>query len=417
MTERTHAGSALPNLSDDLLAKLESTYRDLHANPELSMQEQRTSGIAADWLRQCGYEVTEPVGGTGVVGLLRNGDGPTVLLRADMDALPIKENTGLAYASDKTGTDRFGQATAVAHSCGHDMHVAWLMGATRILAENRGGWHGTVMAVFQPGEETAQGARAMIADGMIKRFPKPAVTLGQHVMPLSAGQIGWRIGTMLSAGDSLEVTLFGRGAHGSMPQKSIDPVVMAASAVMRLQTVVSREVAMTDSAVVTVGTLRAGMNENPPATIGNWHDFAIAIGAGLLTFFAYPMEQKLDSPVQVLDAIGLGVFAVTGAQKSLSYGINPVIAPVLGMISGIGGGMTRDVLAGEIPFVLRKDLYAIAALAAGVIVTLGNELGLPPLWPMLLGLGACIFLRVMAIFFGWRAPVSRWARGQDRGAD
>lgn len=260
----THAPTqgALPGPSDDLLAELEGAYKDIHAHPELSMQEHRTSGIAAAWLRKQGYEVTEGVGGTGVVGMLRNGDGATVLLRADMDALPIQESTGLPYASNASGTDRFGQATKIAHSCGHDMHVVWLMGATRILAENRGKWHGTAMAVFQPGEETGQGARAMITDGMVKRFPKPDVTLGQHVMPLSAGQIGWRTGTMLSAGDSWEVTLFGRGAHGSMPQKSIDPVVMAASAVMRLQTVVSREVAMTDGAVVTVGTLRAGMNEN-----------------------------------------------------------------------------------------------------------------------------------------------------------
>ena len=253
---------ALPGPSADLLAKLETVYRDLHANPELSMQEHRTSGIAAAWLRTRGYEVTEGVGRTGVVGLLRNGEGPTVLLRADMDGLPIKESTGLPYASNKSGTDRFGQATSIAHSCGHDFHVTWLMGVTRILAENRGNWSGTIMAVFQPGEETGQGARAMIEDGIVKRFPKPDVTLAQHVMPLAAGQIGWRIGTILSAGDSWEVTLFGRGAHGSMPQKSIDPVVMAASAVMRLQTVVSREVAMTDSAVVTVGTLSAGMNEN-----------------------------------------------------------------------------------------------------------------------------------------------------------
>jgi amidohydrolase len=256
------AQASLPGPSDELLAKLEAVYKDLHANPELSMQEHRTSGIAAAWLGELGYEVTEGVGGTGVVGLLRNGDGATVLLRADMDALPIKESTGLPYASGQTGTDRFGQSTSIAHACGHDMHVAWMMGATRILAENREGWRGTVMAVFQPGEETAQGARAMIADGMVKRFPKPDVTLGQHVMPLPAGQLGYRAGTMLSAGDSWEVTLFGRGAHGSMPQKSIDPVVMAASAVMRLQTVVSREVAMTDSAVVTVGTLQAGMSEN-----------------------------------------------------------------------------------------------------------------------------------------------------------
>ena len=255
--------ATLPGPSDDLLAELEKAYKDIHANPELSMQEHRTSGIAAAWLKQQGYEVTEGVGGTGVVGLLRNGDGATVLLRADMDALPLKESTGLPYASDdKTGTDRFGQATSIAHACGHDMHVAWMMGAARILAENRDTWRGTAMVVFQPGEETAQGARAMVEDGMVKRFPKPDVTLGQHVMPLSAGQIGYRSGTMLSAGDSWEVTLFGRGAHGSMPEKSIDPVVMAASAVMRLQTVVSREVAITDGAVVTVGTLRAGESDN-----------------------------------------------------------------------------------------------------------------------------------------------------------
>jgi hippurate hydrolase len=248
--------------SDELLAELERMYKDIHAHPELSMQEKRTAGLAAAWLRRHGYEVTDGIGGTGAVGLLRNGDGATVLLRADMDALPIEESTGLPYASKESGTDRFGQDTSIAHACGHDMHVAWLMGATRILSENRNRWHGTVIAVFQPGEETGQGARAMIEDGMVKRFPKPDVTLGQHVMPLSAGQIGCRAGTMLSAGDSLEVTLFGRGAHGSMPQKSIDPVVMAAAAVMRMQAVVSREVAMTDSAVVSVGTLRAGMNEN-----------------------------------------------------------------------------------------------------------------------------------------------------------
>src|SRR5262249_38458798 len=181
---RGAGSSALPEPSEDLLVRLEDIYRDLHANPELSMQEHRTSSIAAAWLREVGYDVTESVGGTGVVGLLRNGDGPTVLLRADMDALPIKETTGLPYASDKTGTHQFGQATSIAHACGHDMHVTWLMGATQILAQNRGRWRGTVMAVFQPGEETGQGARAMIEDGMVKRFPKPDVTLGQHVMPL-----------------------------------------------------------------------------------------------------------------------------------------------------------------------------------------------------------------------------------------
>ncbi len=254
--------AALPGPSDDLLAKLESIYKDIHANPEVAMQEQRTAGIAAEWLRQHGYEVTEKIGRTGVVGLLRNGEGPTVLLRADMDALPMKENTGLPYASKKVVTDESGQETPVAHSCGHDMHVTWLMGATRILAENRDKWRGTVMAVFQPGEETGEGARAMVEDGLTKRFPKPTVALAQHVLPLPAGQTAIRSGLLLSQSDSLRVTLFGRGGHGSSPETTIDPVVMAAATVMRLQTVVSREIGMTDNAVVSVGSLQAGSSAN-----------------------------------------------------------------------------------------------------------------------------------------------------------
>ncbi|MGH7058498.1 MAG: trimeric intracellular cation channel family protein, partial [Acetobacteraceae bacterium] len=154
----------------------------------------------------------------------------------------------------------------------------------------------------------------------------------------------------------------------------------------------------------------------PPATIANWHDFAIAIGGGLVVFFAYTEEQSLSRPVLVLDALGLSLFAVTGAEKAISYGINPVMAAVLGMISGIGGGMTRDVLANQVPFVLREDLYAIAALAAGAIVCVGHELGLSPLAPMLLGAAVCILLRMMAIFFGWRAPVARWGGGSGGGA-
>ncbi|OJW25644.1 MAG: amidohydrolase [Rhodospirillales bacterium 69-11] len=259
----TAARDLLPLAPDDaLLAQLERVYQDLHANPELSMQEVRTAGIAADWLRRDGFEVITGVGRTGVVGVLRNGDGPVVLLRADMDALPLVESTGLPYASRAIGTDRFGQATGIAHACGHDMHVAWLMGACRVFAENARHWTGTLVAVFQPGEETAQGADAMIADGLTARIPKPDIVLAQHVIPAPAGAIAWRSGAAMAIGDSWEVKLFGRGAHGSQPQKSIDPVLMAASAVMRLQGVVSRETAMTDGAVLTVGTLRAGTNEN-----------------------------------------------------------------------------------------------------------------------------------------------------------
>jgi amidohydrolase len=254
--------TGLPGPSPDLLTKLESIYKDIHANPELSMQEQRTARIAADWLRQQGYEVTEKLGGTGVVGLLRNGQGATVLLRADMDALPMKENTGLPYESKKTGKGPSGEDTPIAHSCGHDMHVTWLMGATGILAENRDKWRGTVIAAFQPAEETGEGARAMVEDGMVRRFPKPDIALAQHVMSLPAGKIAIRSGPVLSMSDSWEVKLFGRGGHGSGPEFTVDPVVMAAATVMRLQTVVSREISMMDRAVVTVGSLQAGSSPN-----------------------------------------------------------------------------------------------------------------------------------------------------------
>ena len=254
--------SAIVEPLDALLPELEALYKDLHAHPELSMQETRTAGIAAGRLRDAGFEVTSGVGGTGVVGLLRNGDGPTVMLRADMDALPVREATGLPYASTACATDRDGRTAPVMHACGHDMHVAWLSGAAKLLADARDRWRGTIMAVFQPGEETAEGARAMIDDGLFERFPKPDVVLGQHVMVLPAGIVAGRPGAITSAADSFRITLFGRGAHGSMPQASVDPVVMAAAIVMRLQTIVSRELGVGEPAVVTVGALQAGTKAN-----------------------------------------------------------------------------------------------------------------------------------------------------------
>ena len=254
------ASIVLMNLAK-LLPELEPLYKDIHAHPELSMQEKRTAGIAAEKLTKAGFEVTIGVGKTGV-GLLRNGAGPTVMLRADMDALPIAEATGLAYASKITAKDPEGNTVPVGHMCGHDMHATWLVGAATLLSQARDAWKGTLMAVFQPGEETAQGAQAMIDDGLLKRFPTPDVVLGQHVMVGAAGTVAGSAGPITSAADSLQIRLFGRGAHGSMPQASIDPVVMAASVVLRLQTIVSREVAATDAAVLTVGVLQAGTKEN-----------------------------------------------------------------------------------------------------------------------------------------------------------
>lgn len=226
------------------------------------MQESRTAALLAERLRDNGYDVATGVGKTGVVGVLRNGDGPTVMLRADMDALPVLEATGLAYASKVSVTGPDGQSVPVSHMCGHDIHVTWLTGASKVLSDDRTSWRGTLLVVFQPGEETAEGAQAMIDDGLFDRFPKPDVILGQHVMVGPAGTVAGRAGAITSAADSLQIRLFGRGAHGSMPQASIDPVVMAAATVMRLQTIVSREVAAAEAAVVTIGALQAGTKEN-----------------------------------------------------------------------------------------------------------------------------------------------------------
>ena len=253
---------AMGSAIDALLPELDAIYKDLHQHPELSMQEVRTASIVADYVAKLGYEVTRNVGVTGVVAVLRNGEGPTVMLRADMDALPMVEATGLPYASTVKMTDEDGIEVGVAHSCGHDLHVTWLMGVACLMAAHRDAWHGTLLAVFQPGEEVGRGARSMVDDGMMSRFPKPDVILGQHVMVGPAGTVGYRSGTILSAGDSLKVRLFGRGSHGSQPQTSIDPVIMAASTTLRLQTIVSREISPRESAVLTVGALQAGTKEN-----------------------------------------------------------------------------------------------------------------------------------------------------------
>ena len=254
--------SALEGRIHQLLPELERQYADIHAHPELSMQETRTAKIAVERLRAAGFDLTSDVGNTGVVGVLRNGEGPTVMLRADMDALPVREQTGLPYASTVTTTDSHGRTVPVMHACGHDMHVTWLIGAATALASMRETWKGTLMPVFQPAEETGKGAQAMVDAGLLTRFPKPDVVLGQHVMVGPAGSIGSRPGVITSAADSLQIRMFGRGAHGSMPQASIDPVVMAAATVIRLQTIVSRELAASEAAVVTVGSLQAGDKEN-----------------------------------------------------------------------------------------------------------------------------------------------------------
>ncbi|MET9381366.1 amidohydrolase [Streptomyces sp. NPDC002928] len=234
-------------------AELEDFYRDLHRHPELSFEEHRTAARLAGRLRTAGYAVTEGVAGTGVVGVLANGDGPVVWLRGDLDALPVQEATGLEYASTVDG---------VMHACGHDLHVTWLAGAAEALAAARECWSGTLVAVGQPAEESGGGAAAMVADGAHERFPRPDVVFGQHVAPGLAGFYPHTPGLTMSASDDIDVVVHGVGGHGSRPEATVDPLVTAAYIVTRLQTVVSREVAAKDSAVLTVGTFHAGTKRN-----------------------------------------------------------------------------------------------------------------------------------------------------------
>ena len=255
--------SAVMARADEVRPWQEDLYRDLHQNPELSHQEHRTAASVAERLGRSGYQVTTGVNGTGVVGVLRNGAGPTVLLRADMDALPVREDTGLPYASSAVATrESDGVEVPVMHACGHDMHTACLLGAAHLLAAGEKHWRGTLVTVFQPAEETIDGAKGMVADGLAELTGPVDVALGQHVAPLPAGRLATIPGPAFAGDASLRVTLHGRGGHASTPQNTIDPVVLAAAIVLRLQGVVAREIEPGEPAVLTVGSLQAGTKAN-----------------------------------------------------------------------------------------------------------------------------------------------------------
>ena len=289
---------------------LEALYIDLHRHPELSFQETRTAGVIAQQLTALGIEFEEGIGKTGVAAVIRNpssgesAEGPVVWLRADMDALPVPEQTGLEYASTARGTDPSGLDVPVMHACGHDMHVAALLGALERLVATKDEWSGTIVAVFQPAEEYGAGSQAMIADGVLDRFPKPDVVLGQHVTPLPTGTIGVRSGTQMAASDGLTVTLLGRGGHGSRPQATIDPIVMAAATVMRLQTIVSREVDPRDVAVVTVGSIHAGLKNN-----------IIPAEAKLELSLRYPDDDARARVLEKVERIVRAEAAASGAEE------------------------------------------------------------------------------------------------------
>lgn len=237
-------------------------YKDIHQHPELGTQESRTASIVSDHLEKLGYIVHRNVGGHGVVGVWGNGPGKTVLLRADMDALPVKEETGLPYSSNVRATDPDGNETPVMHACGHDMHTTSLMAIATLMRDAKTQWSGTLICLFQPDEERFGGAQVMVDDGLYQKVPIPDVILGQHIDNRRAGNIAIRSGVFMAAADAFLVKIIGRGGHGSQPQLSIDPIAIAAYTVVRLQSIVSRFVAPTDTAVVTCGSIHGGSVAN-----------------------------------------------------------------------------------------------------------------------------------------------------------
>jgi amidohydrolase len=248
---------------DSVYGDAHALYLDIHEHPELSSHETQTATKLATRLRDAGYDVTEHVGGTGIVAILKNGAGPTIMLRTELDALPVEEKTGLPYASKVRTKDDSGQEVGVMHACGHDLHMASLLGAAEIMARSKNTWHGTLMLIGQPAEETISGAKAMIADGLFTRFPKPDVGVALHVGNGGpAGQIGITPGIYNTNADSLRITIYGKGGHGSAPNLAIDPIVIAARTILSLQTIVSREVKPGEMAVVTVGYIHAGTKNN-----------------------------------------------------------------------------------------------------------------------------------------------------------
>lgn len=250
-------------LAPDELHELVALYQHLHRHPELSLREKETSARMAEELQRAGVEVTRHVGGHGVVGLLRNGDGKTLMLRADMDALPVAEETGLPYASAIRGESDEGRPVGIMHACGHDLHMTNLVGTVRWLVANKARWHGTLLVVFQPAEEGGLGAKAMLGDKLFERFVRPDFALALHTAhDLPTGSVGVRAGWAMANADSVDITVFGRGGHGSMPHLTIDPITLAAYLITDLQTIVSRELAATEPAVVSVGAIHAGSKHN-----------------------------------------------------------------------------------------------------------------------------------------------------------
>jgi len=303
---------------DAIYPDIEKLYVDLHRNPELAFHEQRTAAQLAQRVRALGYEVTEHVGGTGLVGVLRNGTGPTVMLRTELDALPIEEKTGLPFASTVKTKNDAGETVPVAHMCGHDLHMSAWVGTAELMVQDRARWHGTLVLVGQPAEEIVSGATAMLKDGLFSRFPKPDYALGVHdEQTLPAGVIGFHAGAFRAAASALDMTVYGRGGHGARPQGTVDPVVLAARIVVALQTIVSRENDPADPAVITVGSIHGG-------TVWNIIPDQVKLQLTVRSFRADTQQRLLDAIARIAKGEALAANAPKEPLIELKSATDPV---------------------------------------------------------------------------------------------
>lgn len=380
ITPAATAGEATPaSLVDRQLPSLVTYYQALHSNPELSRLEAHTSADLANELRAAGFEVTERLGrysipdqqGYGVVGILRNGSGPTVLIRADMDALPIEEQTGLPYASHQHMTGSTGgTAVPVMHACGHDVHVTTLVGVARTLSALRERWHGTLMLVGQPAEETIDGANALVRDGLYERFPKPDFALALHsTASIPAGTVGVVSGFALATSTSMDVTVRGVGGHGSRPEETRDPVVLAANIVMQLQTVVSREISPFDPSVLTVGSIHGGTKRNIIPE-------EVKLELTLRTYNETTREHMIQAVARISRAAALGadvpedrlplVRVIESEQAPALYNDPQLTARIRSaMVAGLGAANVRD-----FPRIMGSEDFGNLGLGGSIPVSL-----------------------------------------------
>jgi amidohydrolase len=303
--------AAVADQVNGMYPKLEALYRDLHANPEIGFQEVRTAARLAAEMRALGFEVTEKVGKTGLVALYKNGAGPTVLVRTELDGLPMEEKTGFDYAS-RAHAQLDGRDTFVAHSCGHDIHMASWLGAARTLVALKDKWKGTLMFIAQPAEELGAGANAMLEDGLFKRFPKPDFAFALHSWPLAYGTIGYNVGVVSSNADSLEIVFKGRGGHGSAPDKAIDPIAIAARFIVDVQTVISREKDPKEFGVVTIGAIQGG-------TVGNIIPDRVLV-RGTIRSYSEAVRAKLLDGVRRVASASAAMAGAPAPEVSLWLG-------------------------------------------------------------------------------------------------